>query len=486
MISSVDHLARIGSCYSRAMSQKLLDQRWPWFLAAALLVGGFVLTLFKERPIDTRPLGSIEDIERLAERDDLNVMFILIDTLRAERLGAWGYERDTSPTMDWMADSGIRFARHLAQSSWTKCSMASMWTGLYPQRTRVLRYNDVVSEHAVMPAEILQDAGFRTIGLWRNGWVAPNFGFGQGFDTYHRPTMLPLDPGETRKNPSMEIGGSDEGLLEAVRAFYFTAQPDRPWFLYLHLMDLHQYTYDSSSALFGTSYPDIYDNSIRREDALVNALMFDLAEAGQIDNTIVVIGSDHGEAFNERGFEGHAQNVFRETTEVPLIFFLPFRLEPGVVVNSRTRNIDIWPTLLDILDLPEMEGVDGRSALPALMAAARGEAPMPEAEPSYAVLDQHWGRPTSDYSPTVAVSQDDYRYLLWTKGEGAEVLYDRRVDEHELTNVLEVDPEVAAELRDAANDYLYESPKPPWGDDAPTVEIGEMELNQLRALGYEL
>ncbi len=468
------------------MLRRLLDQRWPWFLAAAVLVAGFLISLIEERSLDSRRLGTVEDIERLSERDDVNLMFILIDTLRAERLGAWGYARDTSPTIDWMADSGIRLGRHLSQSSWTKVSMASMWTGLYPQRNRVLSYDDVISEQAVMPAEILREAGFQTIGLWRNGWVARNFGFSQGFDIYHSPAPLPLKPGELRRNPSMVVGGSDESLLEAVEGFFESPQSDRRWFLYLHLMDLHQYTYDSRSALFGTSFSDIYDNSIRREDALVEELLGLLLEADQLDKTLVVIGSDHGEAFGERGFEGHAQNVFRETTEVPLVLSLPFRLEPGVVVSSRTRNIDLWPTLLDILGLPEMEAVDGRSVLPAILAAARGEAAPPDREPSFAQLDQNWGRASEAPAPTVSASRDDYRYVIWTKEGETEVLFDRRSDEDELTNILDEQPEIARELREATRRYMEKSPKPPWGDDAPTVEIDALQLHQLRALGYEL
>jgi len=463
-----------------------LDKRWPWFLAATLLVVGYLFSLIEERPVDSRPLGTVADIDRLSERDDLNVMFILIDTLRAERLGAWGYERDTSPTLDWMANSGIRFARHLSQSSWTKCSMASMWTGLYPQRSRILRFNDVISSEAVLPAEILKEAGYQTIGMWRNGWVAPNFGFEQGFDIYHRPAPLPLRPSERRANPSMDLGGTDESLLESVKSFLVSADPEKRWLLYLHLMDLHQYTYDADSALFGTSFSDIYDNSLRREDTLVNILLSHLAEADELENTIVVIASDHGEAFGERGFEGHAQNVFRETTEVPLIFSLPFRLEPGIVVESRTRNIDIWPTLLELLGLPEMKGVDGRSTLAAIREAGRGEATLEDEEPSYAELDQNWARPNLSYSPTVSVSRNEFRYVLWTRGGEAEALYDRLADEKELTNVIDDHVEVADELRRAAKSYLEESLEPPWGKDAPTVELDEMQLNQLRALGYKI
>ena len=468
------------------MLRRFLDQRWPWLLAAGLLAIGFVLAQVERRTLDSRPLGSVEDLERLSDRDDVNVLFILIDTLRAHRLGMYGYERDTSPTLDWMAESGIHFARHLAQSTWTKCSMASMWTALYPKRNGILRYNDVLSDRAVLPAEILQEAGFHTVGFWRNGWVAPSFGFGQGFDVYHRPAALPLEPAERRKNPSMTTPGSDASLVEAVNSFFLAAQPGRRWFLYLHLMDLHQYTYDSRSALFGTSFSDIYDNSIRREDSIVDAILGLLAEAGQLDRTIVVVGTDHGESFGERGFEGHAQTVYPETTEIPLTFFLPFRLEPGIVVESRTRNIDVWPTLLDLLGLPPMEDVDGRSLRPAILAAARGEPPLPELEPSYSELDRHWGRPSDSLVPTVSASLGDHRYVLWTGSDETELLFDRRGDPDELRNVIEEQPEIALQLREAARAYLEQDPMPPWGEAAPKIELDEMQLNQLRALGYEL
>ena len=225
------------------MLERLLRARWAWFTAAALVVVAYVATLVEIRPGDPRPPGSLDDIERLSERKDVNVLFILIDTLRADRLGAWGYERDTSPTIDWLAASGVRFARQLSQSSWTKCSMASLWTGLYPQRTGVLRFDQVLSAEAKLPAEILREAGFRTVGLYRNGWVAGNFGFGQGFEVYHRPVPLPLDPSERRENPSQNVPGSDTSAVEAVRTFLQVSAQER-WFLYVHLMDVHQYTYD--------------------------------------------------------------------------------------------------------------------------------------------------------------------------------------------------------------------------------------------------
>ena len=156
-------------------------------IALVLAMVGTYLATQLEVDIDPRPLGTQRDIAELAERDDVNIVFILIDTLRADRLGTHGYERDTSPGMDYLASSGVRFNAHRAQSSWTKCSMASLWTGILPARTKILRYPDGVAEEAETAAELLQEDGFVTAGLWRNGWVAPNFGFRQGFDLYQNP-----------------------------------------------------------------------------------------------------------------------------------------------------------------------------------------------------------------------------------------------------------------------------------------------------------
>ena len=464
------------------MFERLLGARWPWFAAAALVVGVYLATLVEIRPADPRPPGSFDDIERLSERNDLNVLFILIDTLRADRLGAWGYERDTSPTIDWLAASGVRFARQLSQSSWTKCSMASLWTGLYPERTGVLRFDHVLSAQAKLPAEILGEAGLRTVGLFRNGWVAGNFGFGQGFEVYHRPAPLPLEPGERRENPSLNAPGSDTSAVEAVRTFLQVSAHER-WFLYVHLMDVHQYTYDKESALFGTGISDIYDNSIRREDALVERLLGHVADAGVLDKTLIVLAADHGEAFGERGFEGHARNVYGEVTEVPFVLAFPFRLEPGLVIDARTENVDIWPTVLELLGLPPLDGADGRSLVPLIRAAAQGQPLPPDGSPAFAQLDQSWGQNGRKPAPMVAVASDGFRYVLTTAGRGKEELFDRRSDPVETIDVLRDHADVAERLRAAARGYL-EPPPAPWGAETPTVELDEMEWNQLRALGY--
>jgi arylsulfatase A-like enzyme len=468
------------------VSSRIFSRRWPWLSAAALVVLAYLSSFVELRlgGAEPRPAGSVEDIAALSERTEVNLLFILIDMLRADRLGSYGYERDTSPTLDRLASSGVRFARQLAQSSWTKCSMASLWTGLYPARSGITRFDHVTPSEARLPAEILREAGFRTAALYRNGWVAPYFGFAQGFEVYDRPVSRPPPPSVRRENPTVVGGGTDTDALDGAIEFLRVYGQER-WFLYLHLMDVHEYLYDEDTALFGTSYSDVYDNAIRRVDLIVDQLLGYLAEQGYLDHTLIVIGSDHGEAFLERGLEGHARYVYRETTEVPFILGFPFRLEPAVVVDVRTQNVDIWPTLLHLLGLPPLEGADGRSRLPEILAAARGEPLEEDGLPAFAHLDRTWGQRLREPLPTVAVTQAGLRYVMTSlpQGQSHEELFDAGSDALEQHDLLEERPELAERLRALVEGYL-ESPPAPWGAEVPRLEIDELQLNQLRALGY--
>lgn len=470
------------------MSNSTLDQRWPWFLAAAAVVAAFLFTTPRNvQPIGPPGLpagiGTIDEIAELKNRDDVNVLFILIDTLRADRLGSYGYERDTTPYLDSLASSGVRFKNHLSQSSWTKASMASMWTSVYPWRTGVTRFDDIIPEEAIMPAETLRDAGFRTIGIWRNGWVAPTFGFQQGFEVYSRPQPLGFRQGVLAKKPTLKRGGTDEDVTASAIEF-FRVHSGKRWFLYLHLMDIHEYTFDDESALFGSEYSDVYDNSIRWTDETIKILMEHLVDQGYAENTMVVVTSDHGEAFMERGFEGHGRRVYKESTEVPLLISFPFQLDKNVVVESRSRNIDIWPTLFELIGVEGPEISDGRSLVSDIMASARGEAPPEANRVGLSHLDQNWGRRETEPDPTVAVADGPLRYVRASLGlHLVEDLFDASSDPAELDSLSATQPETLERLRAYADEQL--SQEPAWGK-APTRAIGEMELNQLRAIGYDV
>ena len=463
------------------MSSSLLARPSFYTIAAVVLILG-AIALQLEIRTDPRPLGGLEEVSTLAARDDLNILFIVIDTLRADRLGSYGYDRETSPNLDALAATGVRFAEHLSQSSWTKCSMASMWTGTYPARTGVTRSEAAISDEALMPAEILQEAGYRTFAIWRNGWIRPAFGFAQGFEVYHSPKTSPIPATVRREHPSASIVGTDQDTLFSATEFLRSHGDDR-WFLYLHLMDVHQYVYDEDTALFGSSYSDIYDNSIRWTDRVVGALIDQVDSRGVRDKTMIVLMADHGEAFGEHGREGHARDVYGEVTTTPLIVSFPFRIESGVVVEAPTENVDIWPTLLDLLGLPPLDDPDGRSRLPEILAALGGPPAPLDDSPRFAHIDQTWGQKSRKPMPMISVSEGPYRLFRRESGAPAE-LYDRSKDRAEQVDLGEELPEVLARMTKLAEDYLAQEPAA-WSG-GPDVEIDPMELEQLRALGYQV
>jgi arylsulfatase A-like enzyme len=468
------------------MPRRLLNSPWLYFGLAALLAAGYVASRVEIR-LPSRPVGTAADIATLRERDDLNLVFVLIDTLRADRLSSYGYERPTSPVLDDLASVGVRFAHVQAQSSWTKCSMASLWTSLYPQHSGVLRFRDALPEKAVLPAEMLRQAGLRTGGIWRNGWIANNFGFGQGFELNVRPTPSRTPEKFERRNPSTHpLQGSDRDATESAIRFVRTHRDER-FFLYVHYMDVHQYLYDESSTLFGTGYSDAYDNAIHWVDRNLGMLAAELDRLDLLKRTLIVIAADHGEAFYEHGLEGHARNLYREVTETPLVLALPFRIEGGVVVEPTVRNIDVWPTVLDLMGLAPLPGARGRSLLPLVLATTEATPPAGRSGPSplaFAQLDLRWGRMAEEPDPLVSLVRGPHRYLHRVNAPERSELYDRSTDPEEQQNLLGEDPALVAELRSDVEAYLA-GPPADFGP-AEEVEVDEMRREQLRALGYAI
>ena len=468
----------------------LLSQRWPWILAAVIVVAVYLSTIIEihvpDVDPDPRPIGTLDDIRAFADRDDTNVLFVLIDTLRADHLGSYGYERDTTPFLDTIADRGVRFARHLAQSSWTKCSMASLWTGLYPPHTGITRFNHALPPEAEMPAEVFRDHGFTTTGIYRNGWVSGYFGFEQGFDIYIKPTPSIVPLSIRRENPTLTTQGTDLDLVSTAAEFLRLHKSER-WMLYLHMMDVHEYTYTAESALFGTTNLDIYDNAIRHVDDVLESLFAELGRQGLLENTLVVIGADHGEAFGERGLEGHARAIHRETTEVPLILSFPFRLEEGIVLPNRTANVDLWPTVLDLMGLSFPDEVDGVSRRDEILAGGQRESGVPGEEPyrAFAYLDQTWGSRGVKPQPSVAVVEGPLRFVVGKEhGPWIDSLFDSETDPLERVNLAKKDPDTTARLKKIAAAFRDEPSR--WESGPQELQIDEMELNQLRALGYSI
>lgn len=469
------------------MLRRIFDSAWLYFAAAGLLLVVAIASQFQLQ-IPSRPKGTVDDIAALSERDDLNVIFILVDTLRADRLGVYGYERDTSRFMDDLGNHGIVFKHVISQSSWTKSSMASLWTATNPRRNGILRFNHSLPDDAVLSSEVFQQAGFRTAGIWRNGWVAANFGFGQGFDTYVKPVSTPERRKIQRGNPgSSGLKGTDLDVTDSAVEFLRNFGHER-FFLYMHFMDIHQYIFDADAPDYGGSYSDAYDKSVNWTDRAIGSFLHDADDLGLLTKTVVVIGSDHGEAFQEHGHEGHARDLYREVAEVPWIIMLPFVLEEGVVVDSVVANVDMWPTILDLVGLPPLANVDGVSQLPAVLAAG-GASPAVETNglerPIFAEIDRRWGKGQLEANPLVGVTDDQVRvFVPLHRPENAE-FYDWATDPTEQNDLAGERPDEVARYIEMTNRYVADE-NPPWGVTAGTVEIEEMQLNQLKALGYRI
>jgi arylsulfatase A-like enzyme len=459
------------------MFKRLLDSPKTYFILAGLFfVVGIFLTVRIEPP--PRSAGTIQDIEGLASRDDLNVVFILIDTLRADHLGTYGYERETSPVIDLIAQYGVRFDHAIAQSSWTKASMASLWTAKHPAMSGVLRYGHGLGEDVKMPAETFKEAGFVTAGLFRNGWVDPNFGFGQGFDVYMHPRLNENRMEFRRRQLSHRVPGSDLDLTQAAVEFLRNYR-HRRFMLYLHYMDVHQYAYDQNSALFGTRYVDYYDNAIRWTDTNIGMLIQELIDQDLFEKTLIVIASDHGEEFRDHGREGHAKTLYREVVHTPLIFSFPFRLEEELAIDTLVQNVDIWPTVLDLLGLEEPAGSTGRSLVPLMLGNEDGFAD----RAAFAQLDRTWGRSEGEPAPFVAVTTNDWKMIRYLDTDLRE-LYDRTNDPRERRNVAGREREVVQQLDQKIDEHLAAVDE--MGIEPLELEVDELRLNQLRALGYDI
>ena len=467
------------------MPHRLVESPSAYFAAAAILLLIIAALQFDLR-IPSRPRGTARDLALLQTRGDLNIVFILVDTLRADRMSLYGYERRTTPIIDELANHGIVFERVIAQSSWTKTSMASLWTGTYPAAHGVLRFDHALPSEALMPAEIFKAAGYRTVGIWRNGWVAPNFGFGQGFDVYYTP-KAGADARLQRHSPgAASIGGNDEDVLLAARDFLETLGQEK-FFLYLHLMDLHQYVFDDDADNFGPTYADAYDKSVDWTDRVIGALVDALDAVDVLPRTLIAIASDHGEAFLEHGREGHAYDLYREVVEVPFVIIPPLILDRGVRVEQTVANVDVWPTLLDFVGLPALPGADGRSMLPLVLAAggaSSARAPRDLVRPVVSHLDQHWGG-RAEAREWVSLTGADWRVIVRADRPDSAEFYDWSRDPREATNRAAEDPPQLQPMLERIERYRRDS-RPPWGVESPTIELDELRLNQLRALGYRV
>jgi arylsulfatase A-like enzyme len=321
---------------------------------------------------------------RSATTRDMNVVLIVVDTLRADHLGSYGHSEETSPFIDSLAAQGVRFARCHAPASWTKPSVASLMTSLYPGQHGAVHFKQQLPDAVTTIAEIMAANGFVTYGYVANPNLKTLFNFDQGFHFYDdllmrdrlsqatlraMPLAAPVFERLTGRNFNFRDNDDIATALPRIED-WLEAYSDQNFFMYLHFMEPH--TPYAPPAPYDTLFPGqgegrrkqatrLYDGEIRYLDGQLQKLFALFERLDLVRNTLFILTSDHGEAFGEHRDWEHDHTVYQEQLHVPLI--LHHRAEPwsGQVVDASVRTIDIAPTVLDFAGIEAPEAMEGES-----------------------------------------------------------------------------------------------------------------------------
>lgn len=324
-----------------------------------------------------------------------NVLLVMVDTLRADRLSAYGWGGGRTPHIDALAADGIRYARNFAQASWTRPSVATLLTGLYPSSHGAVHKADLLPDRVDTVAEALNFFGYRTVGFPNNVNVTESFNFQQGFQEYHylAPALffgateaaakLTLYNGLRlvrerffARRVSVEHYYQPAGVVtDRILAWIDANREGPPFFMYAHYMDphdpymVHPFNGEGYARVALPNPPpdlarrlsEVYDGEVRYLDEHVGRLVAGLRERGLYDDTVIVFTSDHGEEFHEHGGWWHGTTLYDEQTHVPLVVKPARGGARAVVVETMTTNLDVAPTILAAVGAPVPPVMQGRA-----------------------------------------------------------------------------------------------------------------------------
>jgi arylsulfatase A-like enzyme len=447
--------------------------RWPVILVTAV-------ALLLALGVHLLPL-SLE-----TDRSRPNVVLVVVDALRADRLGVYGWQGQTSPNIDRLGDNGLVVRDAYTCATSTKLAIPCLLTSLFPLSHGVTDEASVLSREALTLTEMLANAGYAT---WfynaGNIYLHSRFGYTQGFDTVF--FRFPVNAEELTDEflEDLDKGGSSG-----------------PFFAYLHFMDVHTpYNLNDFSRALDLAYPglepggrnlsnpelleldaegrsalsELYNAQISYVDQQIGRLLSGLVEAGLDDETLVVLTSDHGEEFWEHGHFGHGRAPFEETFRIPLILAGP--AVANVEVDHPARILDILPTVTSLLGVHRgkaaIQGAsmiepvgDGRDAIsrPIVGMMSMGGSGV------FGVLHQSMKLLTAPFELDHLATRDPRPIRL----------FDLSQDPEERVDLLAQRPGQAAELMGVLMDFLRSGPSLARGE--TVIDPREREL--LEALGY--
>ncbi len=410
-----------------------------------------------------------------------NVLLIVVDTLRQDHLGCYGYDRGDSKTIDELARRGVMFTRARSAVPLTLPSFTSIFTSTYPVFHRV-RQNETysISDSVTTLAEVFREKGFKTKAVIGSAALASRYGLDQGFDHYddefekaakpsdHIP-LQPIEYGPVSKRRAREVVRLAVDWLEENSA--------DPFFLFLHFFDPHL-PFDTPEKLPREEYSAeelpvwAYDSEIASVDRQLGVLMSSLEELDLTENTLVVFTADHGEGLMEHMEASHGYLLYDSTIRVPMIFSCPGILPQGKVLDGAVRTIDLMPTLLDIFGHEPPARIQGISLKEQIL----GDVGLPEVD-SY--FETYYGRLFLGWSVLKGVEWDEWKYIQAPKPE----LYNLQEDPGETANLIEERPEIASSMRERLN-TLISTHSNPSAEVAKSIPMDSEQKEVLESLGY--
>ena len=448
--------------------------------------------------------------KEVALKSDFNIVLITIDALRADHLSCYGYNRDTSPNIDKIAEKGIIFKNAIATSSWTAPSMASLFTSLYPinhgvihgmgyKKDETISTQEVFSDELITLSELLKEHGYTTIGVASNLHLSKKFGFARSFDYF---ACLPFEPAHSVNEV---IGLWERTINKSDKYFlwvhyidpHYPYSPKKPWVTqYISKESMSQITNLSDmspwdltvlhkklkedkgwlSKLKMTALEEKllahYDSEVNYVDSYIGEL---IQKFNLVKNTLIIITSDHGEEFFEYDFVGHGNNLHHETTRIPLIVKLPHS-SVKEKVEKNVSLVDIMPTILHILDIVPPEQSLGQPFLEKERIVGAGKKIVLRKRPSMYVYSE-----LDNWNTLRAVITPKWKYIYDYK-DNAEKLYDITSDPMELNDLAEIETTQLRHMKERLFSWESHAKKYPTTKLSPKISLEEKE--KLKELGY--
>jgi len=286
------------------------------------------------------------------------VVLITIDTLRADRLGLYGYrDQPTSPNLDAWSENAVIFDHATAPAPWTLPSLGGLHTGRYPAEVGAYTNGDGIHTDFTTLAELFHDHGYTTASFNTHALlVGARGGFRQGFDTVYPEHVTPLIKGEHK----MPFSDTEPALMQ-----WLDAHAHESFFLWIHDMDPHLPRTPGNPYLVASGWKR-YDAEVRWMDEAIGRVLAKLQALGLGDELLVIFTADHGEAFGiEHGLVGHQDDMYDEVLRVPLLVRYPL-MGPPRRIEEPVALIDVYSTIAELAGLPLPEGTRSESLVPLL------------------------------------------------------------------------------------------------------------------------